>query len=127
MQVLEATARLLSDFQQLPQSIQAWKEVKERTTRLREELKELTKRQKVLEGSILTTMDRYKIGALDLKTSNARLLSKKKQSKVALSQKAFHAAAAEFLKNDDQANNLLAFVAEKRGTVSKTVLTYEKL
>ena len=72
-------------------------------------------------------MDRYKIGALDLKTSNARLLSKKKQSKVALSQKAFHAAAAEFLKNDDQANNLLAFVAEKRGTVSKTVLTYEKL
>jgi len=115
------------DFQQLPQSIQAWKEVKERTTRLREELKELTKRQKVLEGSILTTMDRYKIGALDLKTSNARLLSKKKQSKVALSQKAFHAAAAEFLKNDDQANNLLAFVAEKRGTVSKTVLTYEKL
>ena len=115
------------DFQQLPQSIQAWKEVKERTTRLREELKELTKRQKVLEGSILTTMDRYKIGALDLKTSNARLLSKKKQSKVALSQKAFHAAAAEFLKNDDQANNLLAFVAEKRVTVSKTVLTYEKL
>ena len=115
------------DFQQLPQSIQAWKEVKERTTRLREELKELTKRQKVLEGSILTTMDRYKIGALDLKTSNARLLSKKKQSKVALSQKAFHAAAAEFLKNDDQANNLLSFVAEKRGTVSKTVLTYEKL
>ena len=115
------------DFQQLPQSIQAWKEVKERTTRLREELKELTKRQKVLESSILTTMDRYKIGALDLKTSNARLHSKKKQSKVALSQKALHAAAAEFLKNDDQANNLLAFVAEKRGTVSKTVLTYEKL
>ena len=115
------------DFQQLPQSIQAWKDVKERTTRLREELKELTKRQKVLEGSILTTMTKHNIGALDLKSSGGRLLSKKKTAKGALSQKAFQAAAAEFLKNEDQANNLLAFVSEKRGTTSKTVLTYEKL
>jgi hypothetical protein len=105
------------EFQQLPQTIQAWKEVSERSKRLREELKETMKRQKVLEGSILATMTKHNIGALDLKSSGGRLLSKK----------AFHAAAAEFLKNEDQANNLLAFVAEKRGTTSKTVLTYEKL
>jgi hypothetical protein len=115
------------EFQQLPQTIQAWKEVAERSKRLREELKETMKRQKVLEASILATMTKHNIGALDLKSSGGRLLSKKKQSKGALSQKAFHAAAAEFLKNEDQANNLLAFVAEKRGTTSKTVLTYEKL
>ena len=116
-----------AEVQQLPQTLQAWKEVMERHTRLQEEMKELKKRRTVLEKSILTTMEKHQIGALDLKASNARLRSKKKQTKGALSQKDLHAATTEFLKNEDQANKLLAFLGEKKHVVEKTVLAYEKL
>jgi len=115
------------DLQQLPQMIQTWKGLHEQTSRLKEELREKMKMQKVLESSILTTMTKHNIGALDLKNSGGRLLYRKRQSKGSLSQKNLQEMATHFLKSEDQANGLLAFISEKRGVKVKNVLTYENL
>jgi hypothetical protein len=115
------------ELQQLPQMIQTWKGLHEQTIRLREELREKMKMQKVLESSILSTMTKHNIGALDLKSSGGRLLNKKKQSKGSLSQKHLQEMATTYLKSEDQANGLLAFISEKRGVKVKHVLSYENL
>jgi len=116
-----------TELQQLPQMIQTWKQLHEQTSRLKEEIREKMKMQKVLEGSILSTMTKHNIGALDLKNSGGRLLYRKRQSKGSLSQKNLQEMAANYLKSEDQANGLLAFISEKRGVKVKNVLTYENL
>jgi hypothetical protein len=115
------------ELQQLPQLIVAWKKVREESIALKQQLREKKVSQKALEEVIMRTMKKHSIAALDLKQSNGRLSCKKRQTKGSLSQKNLHEFLAEYLKSDESAKKALDFIAEKRGTKTSEVLSFENL
>ncbi len=123
-QIIEAPS---DELQQLPQMITAWKEVQAETNKLKETMREKKIRQKALEEVILRTMKKHNIGALDLKASNGRLLYRRKQSKGGLSQKNLQGFLGEFLKDNTNAEQAIAFIDEKRGKKTMEVLSFESL
>ena len=79
-----------------------------------------------METMIMGTMKKHSIGALDLKSSNARVLSKKSSRKTAIAKKELAKLMAEHLKSETAAKELQAFIDSKRTTTVKESLIYEK-
>ena len=121
------------EFQNLPQLLTQWKRVQEEKRklvdekkRLLEQISEHDKRCAVMEQMIMGTMKKHSIGALDLKSSGARVLYKKRSTKAPISKKDMEKHLTEHLKSEDAAKKLLEFLGTKRETKVKEALIYEK-
>ena len=121
------------EFQNLPRLLTEWKKIQEEKRKLiddkriiLERISEHDKRCEVMEQMIMGTMKKHSIAALDLKSSNARVLYKKASRKAPISKKNMEKLVGEHLKSLDAAKKLLEFLDEKRETKVKESLVYEK-
>jgi hypothetical protein len=121
------------EFQNLPLLLTQWKRVQEEKRklvdekkRLLEQISEHDKRCAVMEQMIMGTMKKHSIGALDLKSSGARVLYKKRSTKTPINKKDMEKHLTEHLKSEEAAKKLLEFLGTKRETKIKEALIYEK-
>jgi len=121
------------DFKNLPNLLTEWKKIQEEKQKLIEErkkvaerIREQDKRAEAMQGMILKIMKSNSIGALDLKSSNARALYKKRVIKSSIGQKDLKKHLSEHFKSDEEAKKLLEFLDTKRDTTIKEKLVYEK-
>ena len=127
------TADDTQEFQNLPNLLTQWKKIQEEKRKLidqkrviLEQISEHDKRCSVMEQMIMGTMKKHSIAALDLKSSNARVLYKKSTRKTPIGKKDLKKLVAEHLKSDDVAKGLLEFLETKKETKVKEGLVYEK-
>ena len=121
------------EFQNLPALLTQWKRIQEEKRTLVEQMRVLkeqvsghNKQCSVMEQMIMGTMKKHSIAALDLKSSGARVLYKKRSTKAAIPKKDMEKHLTEHLKSEEAAKNLLEFLATKRETRVKEALIYEK-
>jgi hypothetical protein len=121
------------EFQNLPLLLTQWKKIQEEKRklvddkkRLLEQISEHDKRCAVMEQMIMGTMKKHSIGALDLKSSGARVLYKKRSTKTPINKKDMEKHLTEHLKSEDAAKKLIEFLGTKRETKVKEALIYEK-
>jgi len=130
---IQMTAEEQQEFQNLPGLLTQWKRIQEEKHKLLEQkrvlleqISEQNKRCTVMEGLIMGTMKKHSIGALDLKSSNARVLYKKSVRKAPIAKKELVTLMAEHLKSEKAAKELQDFLEAKRVTKTKEALVYEK-
>jgi hypothetical protein len=122
------------DFKNLPTLLTEWKKIQEDKQKLIEEkkivnerIREQDKRAEAMQKMILSIMKKNSIGALDLKSSNARALYKKRVIKSPLGQKELKKYFSEHFKEDpEKGKKLLDFLDGKRETTIRESLVYEK-
>ena len=121
------------DFKNLPTLLTEWKKLQEDKQKVLEEKKKINerirehdKRAEAMQKMILPIMKKNSIGALDLKSSNARALFKKRVIKSPLGIKEMKVYFKEHFKGDEEANKLLEFLDTKRETIIRESLVYEK-
>lgn len=122
-----------SDFKNLPNLLTEWKKIQEEKQNLvsekkkvNERIREQEKRAEAMQGMIVKIMKNNSIGALDLKSSNARALYKKRVIKAPIGKKEMKQYLTEHFKSDDEAKKLLEFLDKKRDTTVRETLVYEK-
>ena len=114
-----------NEMSTLTHSIVEWRNLKDQSTELKQQVRELNKKMKVLEEVILRVMKNHNIGALDLKNSGGRVLFKKQKRQAALGQKNMIKFIGEHLKSEDKAQELMKYLQERREVVEKESLAYE--
>ena len=127
------TAEEHQEFQNLPMLLTQWKRIQEEKQKLLEQkrvileqISELDMRSSAMAGIMMGTMKKHSIAALDLKSSNARVVYKKSSRKAPLPNKEMTKLMAEHLKSETAAKELLAFLDTKKTTKVKEALVYEK-
>ncbi|NBO53227.1 MAG: hypothetical protein EBU84_01255 [Actinobacteria bacterium] len=127
------TAEEHQEFQNLPMLLTQWKRIQEEKQKLLEQkrvileqISELDKRSSAMAGIMMGTMKKHSIAALDLKSSNARVVYKKSSRKAPLPKKEMTKLIAEHMKSETAAKELLAFLDAKKTTKVKEALVYEK-
>jgi hypothetical protein len=122
------------EFQNLPNLLTQWKRVQEEKNTLMqqkrviaEQISEINKRTLVMETMIMGTMKKHSIGALDLKSSKARAVYKKRTTKPQIKRKDLMKHISEHLKSDEAAKDLIDFLDTKREIKVKETLVYEKV
>ena len=122
-----------TDFKNLPNLLTEWKKLQEDKQKLLQEKKQVNdrireheKRAEAMQKMILPIMKKNSIGALDLKSSNARALFNKRVIKSPLGIKEMKVYFKEHFKSDEEADKLLAFLDGKRDTIIRESLVYEK-
>ena len=130
---IKMTSEEHQEFQNVPTLLTQWKRIQEEKRKLLdakrvilEQISEHNKRSSVMETMIMGTMKKHSIGALDLKSSNARVLYKKSSRKTAIAKKELAKLMAEHLKSETAAKELQAYIDSKRTTTVKESLIYEK-
>jgi hypothetical protein len=121
------------EFRNLPVLLTEWKKIQEERQTLLEEkkkvnerIREQEKRAEAMQGMIMKIMKHNCIGAVDLKSSQARALFKRRVIKTPIGQKDLKKYLVEHLKSDEEAKKLLAFLDTKRDTIIRESLVYEK-
>jgi hypothetical protein len=114
------------DTASLPTAIQEWRRVQDEIEACKQQIREKTRRSKALEQFIMAIMKRYNIGALDLKTSNGRVLYKRSKRQEGLGPKTLGKLLTEYTKSEDKATEILQFINENRETKVSEKLSYEK-
>jgi len=115
-----------NDMVTLTHSIVEWRRLKEESDTLRQQLKERSKKMKVLEEVILRVMKSNNIGALDLKSSGGRVLYKKQKRQAGLGQKNMMTLMAAGLQSEAKATELMKYIQDHREVVMKESIAYEK-
>jgi len=115
-----------NDMVTLTHSIVEWRRLKEESDTFRQQLKERSKKMKVLEEVILRVMKSNNIGALDLKSSGGRVLYKKQKRQAGLGQKNMMTLMAAGLQSEAKATELMKYIQEHREVVTKESIAYEK-
>lgn len=115
-----------NELSTLSHSIVEWKRLKEESTELRQQTREINKKMKALEDVILRVMKNNNIGALDLKSSGGRVLFKKQKRQAGLGQKNMIKLMSEHLKSEEKAQDLMKYIQEHREVVMKESIAYEK-
>jgi hypothetical protein len=115
-----------NEMSTLTNSIIEWRRLKDESTELKQQAREMGKKMKVLEESIVRIMKNHNIGALDLKSSGGRVLFKKQKRQAGLGQKNMIKLIAEHLKSEEKASELMKYVQEHREVVMKESIHYEK-
>jgi hypothetical protein len=110
----------------LTHSIVEWRRLKEESDTLRQQLKERSKKMKVLEEVILRVMKSNNIGALDLKSSGGRVLYKKQKRQAGLGQKNMMTLMAAALQSETKATEVMKYIQDHREVVTKESIAYEK-
>ncbi|NBP57198.1 hypothetical protein EBU71_11830 [bacterium] len=115
-----------NELSTLTHSIIEWRRLKESHETFRIQLREISKKMKVLEEIILRVMESHNIGALDLKSSGGRVLYKKSKRQAGLGQKTLNKLITEYLQSEEKAKELLTYVQEHREVIIKKSIQYEK-
>lgn len=121
------------EFQNLPNLLTQWKRIQEEKRKLveqmriiKEQISEHNKQCGVMEQMIMGTMKKHSLGAIDLKSSGARVVYKRRSTKAPISKKDMEKHLTEHLKSQEAAKTLMDFLAAKRETKVKEALIYEK-
>jgi hypothetical protein len=121
------------EFQNLPLLLSQWKKIQEEKRNLQEQKKALgnqirehDKRCEAMEAMIMGTMKKNSIGAIDLKSSAARAVLKKRATRAPAGKKDKIKHLTEYLKSEEEAKKLLGFLKDKQTKVVKESLFYEK-
>ena len=121
------------EFQNLPTLLTQWKRIQEEKRKLveqmrvlKEQISEHNKQCSVMETMIMGTMKKHSLGAIDLKSSGARVVYKKRSTKAPISKKDMEKHLTEHLKSQEAAKTLMDFLATNRETKVKEALFYEK-
>ena len=121
------------EFQNLPVLLSQWKKIQEEKRKLQndkkilgEQIREHDKRCAAMEAMIMGTMKKNSIGAIDLKSSAARAVLKKRATRAPTGKKDKIKHLTEFLKSEEEAKKLLGFLKDKQTKVVKESLFYEK-
>ena len=115
-----------NDMVTLTHSIVEWRRLKEESDSYKQQLKERSKKMKVLEEVILRVMKSNNIGALDLKSSGGRVLYKKQKRQAGLGQKNMMILMAAGLQSEAKATELMKYIQDHREVVTKESIAYEK-
>ena len=115
-----------NDMVTLTHSIVEWRRLKEESDSYKQQLKERSKKMKVLEEVILRVMKSNNIGALDLKSSGGRVLYKKQKRQAGLGQKNMMTLMAAGLQSEAKATELMKYIQDHREVVMKESIAYEK-
>ena len=122
-----------ADFKSLPNLLTQWKKIQEdkqklldEKKRINEGIREHDKRAEAMQAMIVPIMKKNSIGALDMKSSNARAFYKKRVIKSPLGIKEMKKYFKEHFKSEEDANKLLEFLDTKRDTTIRESLVYEK-
>ena len=115
-----------NDMVTLTHSIVEWRRLKEESDSYKQQLKERSKKMKVLEEVILRVMKSNNIGALDLKSSGGRVLYKKQKRQAGLGQKNMMVLMAAALQSEAKATEVMKYIQEHREVVTKESIAYEK-
>ena len=113
------------DTASLPTAIQEWRRVRGEISALQTQIKERNRRAKALETFIMDIMKRYNIGALDLKSSNSRVLYKRGKRTATLNPKTMQALLTEYTKSEEAAAGIMKFLEENRAKKETERLAYE--
>ena len=116
-----------SELTTLTHAISEWRRLKEENDIRKQQVREANKKLKVLEEIILRVMKSHQIGALDLKSSGARVLLKKQKRQAALGQKNMVKLIGDYMKSPEEAQKLMTFLEEKKESVIKESITLERL
>ena len=116
-----------ADMSNLSTVVQEWRRIQDEISQLKEQAREKSKRVKILETIIMNIMKQNNIGALDLKSSNSRILYKKKAHKETLAPKTIQKLLAEHLKDEKGAADALKYIVDNRKTSVTDALQLEKL
>ena len=121
------------EFQNLPALLSQWKKIQEEKRNLQQQKKVLAqqvrehdKRCAAMEVMIMGTMKKNSIGAIDLKSSNARVLYKKRTTKAPLAKDDLLKHVSEYMKSQDEAKKFIGFLKNKQLVKVKESLFYEK-
>ena len=114
------------DTASLPTAIQEWRRVQDEIQSFKQQIREKSRRAKALEQFIMTIMKRYNIGALDLKSSNGRVLYKRSKRTAGLNPKTLNKLMADYMKSEEKAAEAVKYINEHRETKLSEKLTYEK-
>ena len=115
----------VNDITALPNLIKTWKTLNDEVRQLNEAKREKTKRLKALEEMILQSMKRNNYGALELQNSGGRILYRRKQAKESLGPKNLAKLLTDYMKSEQEANKVLKFLEDNRGSKVKESLLYE--
>jgi len=122
------------EFQNLPLLLTQWKRIQEEKHTLveqkrvvTEQISEINKRALVMEAMIMGTMKKHSIAALDLKSSKARAVYRKRTTKPQIKRKDMLKHVTDHLKSEEAAKGLIEFLDAKRETKVKESLIYEKV
>lgn len=110
----------------LTNSIIEWRRLKDETTDLKQQVREMNKKMKALEDVILRVMKNHNIGALDLKNSGGRVLFRKQKRQSGLGQKNMFKLMADGLQSEEKALELMKYIQEHREVITKESIQYEK-
>ena len=110
----------------LTHSIIEWRRLKEEGDGLKQHVREMSKKMKVLEEIIVRVMKANNIGALDLKNSGGRVLFRKQKRQAGLGQKNMEKLITDFLQSEDKARELMTYVQDHREVIVKESIHYEK-
>ena len=114
------------DTQNLSLVVTEWRRICDEISQHKQQASEKGKRVKVLEGIIMNIMKQQNLGALDLKSSGARILYQKKEGKSGLNGKVLQKLLTEHLKDEAKATEALKYINEHREATTKEKLAYEK-
>lgn len=130
---IQMTIEEQQEFQNLPALLTQWKRIQEEKHKLveqkrviLEQISEHNAKCSAMEGMIMGTMKKHSIAALDLKSSNARVLYKKSSRKAPINKKDMVKLMAEHLKSEGAAKDLQEFLESKKSVKTKEALIYEK-
>jgi len=116
-----------TDAASLPTTIMEWRRIQDDMEQLKIQLRERTRRIRVLENSIMETMKRCNIGALDLKASGGRIVYKRSKRSSGLAATTLNKLLAECLQNEEKAQEVIKYISEHRETKVSERLAYEHL
>ena len=114
-------AELNAEMANLTHSIKEWRRLTGESTELSQQIKERRTKIKALEAVILRVMKSHQIGALDLKASGGRDLTKESKKQAGLGAKNLHSYLAEYMNSDTEAMKVIAFINGKREGTQTTV------
>ena len=135
------TAEAQQEFQNLPVLLSQWKKIQEEKRQLQqqkkvlgEQIREHDTRCAAMEEMIKGTMKKNSIGAIDLKSSAARAVLKKRSTREPIGKKDKEKCLGEYLKgvdpatlkSEDAAKKLLTYLKDKQPKIVKEKLFYEK-
>jgi len=115
-----------NDMSTLSSAIIEWRRISDECSDLKEQIKERTKKIKVLQEVIVRIMKSHNVAALDLKATGGRVITKQRKSQSGLTTKTLQQNLATYLKSEEEATKVLQFIQSQRQTSTRDALLYEK-
>lgn len=115
-----------NDMATLSSAIVEWRRISDECANFKEQLKERTKKMKVLQEVIVRIMKNHNVAALDLKNTGGRIITKQRKSQSGLTPKTLQQTLATYLKSEEEAKKALEYIQSQRQVSTRDALLYEK-